>query len=89
MSDTYHVVLVRPAGYVHADAVAELAQTTYHGLRRLGIPARLDAGPCEGERQIIYGAHLFDAPAAAAVPSDAIIYNTEQMTAESAWLGGA
>lgn len=83
----YHVVQVRPAGYAHADAVTELAQSVYHGLRRLGVAVRLGAFVQEGERQIVFGAHLLDAPAAAALPADAIIYNTEQMSAESPWLG--
>jgi SAM-dependent methyltransferase len=48
---------------------------------------RVDAAPREGERQIVFGAHLLDVPAAAALAPEAIIYNTEQMTAESPWLG--
>jgi SAM-dependent methyltransferase len=83
----YSVVQIRPPGYVHADAVTELAQTTYHGLRRLGMQVHLDAAPGESGRQIIFGAHLLNAPAAAALAPEAIIYNTEQMTSESPWLG--
>jgi len=83
----YGIVQIRPPGYVHADAVTELAQTTYHGLRRLGLPVRFDAALRESERQIVFGAHLLDAPAAASLGPEAIIYNTEQMTAESPWLG--
>ncbi len=83
----YHVVQVRPPGYIHAEALTELVLATYHGLRRLGVPTRLDAAPGPAGRQIIFGAHLLDAGAIANLPHDAIIYNTEQMTGESPWLG--
>jgi hypothetical protein len=82
----YHIIQIRPADYVHADAVTELVQTTYHGLRRLGVPVRLNATPREGERQIVFGSHLLDGGAVATLGPDAIIYNTEQMTRESPWL---
>ncbi|HEY4446277.1 MAG TPA: methyltransferase domain-containing protein [Steroidobacteraceae bacterium] len=83
----YHIMQVRPPGYAHADALTELAQATCHGLRRLGAPASLNAPPRAGDRQIVFGSHLLDAQAAAVLPPDAIIYNTEQMTDESPWLG--
>jgi hypothetical protein len=84
----YQVVQIKPSGYAHAEALTELAEATYHGIRRLGIPVSLRHAPTEPARQIIIGAHLLGATSAAALPTDAIIYNSEQIYEGSPWLKG-
>jgi SAM-dependent methyltransferase len=79
---------VRPPGFVHAEALTEFAQCVHFGLRRLGFVSfcgEPPEGPC---RQIVFGAHLLDERGVAALPPDAIIYNSEQVLADSPWLSG-
>ncbi len=78
---------IRPAGYVHADAVTDLADAVFYALRRLGVPVRRDGESSAHERQIVFGAHLIGVSQDAAIAPGAIIYNTEQVTDESLWLG--
>jgi glycosyltransferase involved in cell wall biosynthesis len=80
------VVAIAPEGYVHAAALAEVAETVLHGLRRLGYDATLtsDLAAAKG-RTVLVGAHLLAGHAV--VPGDAIIYNSEHV--ESAWIRGA
>jgi protein O-GlcNAc transferase len=87
-TQAYHVLQVRPAGYVHADALTELAESVYYGLKRLGLPVSFLQPPLPSSRTIIFGAHLLDADAVRAVPADAIIFNSEQIDADSPWLSG-
>ena len=86
---TYHILQVRPAGYVHADAVTELAQSTYHALRRLGLAVRNEGPAGPHDVPIVFGGHLLDEAAVASLPANAILYNSEQMTPESPWIGSA
>jgi len=85
----YQLLQVRPAGYVHADAVTDLADSVYYALKRLGVPVRRDGEATADERQIVFGAHLIGVSADVAIAPGATIYNTEQVTDESLWLGGA
>lgn len=85
----YHLLQVCPPGYIHAQALSELADATYYGLRRLGVAVRRDGPPIGGEQQIVLGAHLTGAPGTSDITPGAIIYNTEQVTPESTWLGSA
>jgi predicted O-linked N-acetylglucosamine transferase (SPINDLY family)/SAM-dependent methyltransferase len=84
----YHVLQVRPAGYVHADALTEVAQAVYYGLKRLGLPVTFLEPALPASRAIIFGAHLLDADAVRAIPVEAIIFNSEQIDADSPWLTG-
>jgi predicted SAM-dependent methyltransferase len=85
----YHVLQVRPAGYVHADALTELAESVYYGLKRLGVPVSFHEPAPPASRAIIFGAHLLDADSARAIAADAIIFNSEQIDANSPWLSGS
>jgi SAM-dependent methyltransferase len=85
----FQVVQVKPPGVVHAEALTELAQCVHFGLRRLGLAAFYRESPDRPCRQIIFGAHLLDERGVAALPPDAIIYNSEQIQADSPWLSGA
>jgi len=84
----YHVFQVRPTGYVHAEALTEMAESVYYGLKHLGLPVSFRESPLPASRAIIFGAHLLDADSARAVPADAIIFNSEQIDADSPWLTG-
>jgi SAM-dependent methyltransferase len=77
---------VRPPGYIHAEALTELAECVYFGLRRLGLAAFHQEPPDRPCRQIVFGAHLLDERGVAALQPDAIIYNSEQIQADSPWL---
>jgi protein O-GlcNAc transferase len=85
---SYHVLQVRPTGYVHADALTEMAESVYYGLKHLGLPVSFREPPLPASRTIIFGAHLLDADSARAVPAEAIIFNSEQIDADSPWLTG-
>lgn len=81
----YRLLLIRPEGYTHADALAELVETLQHGLTRLGHTVTIDGRPVDGEQVIVFGAHLADEGRRCPWPADAILFNTEQMTDESSW----
>jgi Methyltransferase domain len=82
----FQVVQVRPEGYIHAEALTEIAECVYFGLQRLGVKAFFREPPDQPVRQIVLGAHLLDAPGLEALPADAIIYNSEQIDDDSRWL---
>lgn len=84
----FQIVQVRPPGFVHAEALTEFAQCVHFGLRRLGFTSFYQEPSAEPSRQIVFGAHLLDERGVAALPADAIIYNSEQIQADSPWLSG-
>lgn len=88
-SDAFHVVQVRPAGYIHAEGLTELAECVYFGLRRLGLPVFYRERPDRPSRQIVFGAHLLDEDGIDRLPADAILYNSEQIYPDSPWLSDA
>ncbi len=74
------VVVPHPPGYIHAQALYDLATPLRWGLKDLG----LDVVNTGEDRTIIVGPHLLlltEKP-----PPDAILYNTEQVSSESSWL---
>ena len=85
----FQVVQVRPPGYAHAEVLTELAECVFFGLRRMGLPVFYGQQANCPARQIVLGAHLLDTAGIAALPADAIIYNSEQVDADSEWLKGA
>jgi hypothetical protein len=60
----------------------------HFGLRRLGFASAYGEPPEASARQIVFGAHLLDERGVAALPPDAIIYNSEQILTDSPWLSG-
>lgn len=84
--DPIDVVVVCPPGYAHAEALRELAETVYYGLRPLrdgnqtGFLYDWTLAEQLGyyRRKIIIGAHLLGPELKDRVPTSAIIYNTEQ-----------
>jgi SAM-dependent methyltransferase len=86
-ASAFQVVQVRPPDYEHAAALTELAESVYFGLRRLKLRAFYREPPRCSAQQIVVGAHLLRKESdLAALPSDAIIYNSEQVFADSPWL---
>ena len=80
----YQLVHIRgPAKGVPAGASAELAESVFFGLRRLGLRAYYRDSPAEPVRQIIFGANLLGEDLLRSLPPDSIIYNSERMAAES------
>jgi hypothetical protein len=88
-ASAFQVLQVRPAGFLHAEALTELAECVYFGLRRLGLAAFYRERPDRPCRQIVFGAHLLDEQGCAALPPDAILYNSEQIQADSPWLSSS
>lgn len=85
----FHIVQIRPSGYVHAEGLTELAECVYFGLRRLGLPVFHREPPDRPARQIVFGAHLLDDEGIDRLPRTAIVYNSEQIYPDSPWLAGA
>ncbi len=85
-SPAWQIVHVRPQGYVHAEALTEIAECVYFGLRRLGVRAFYREPPDCPARQIVFGAHLLDKAGLDALPADAVLYNSEQIQEDSDWL---
>jgi SAM-dependent methyltransferase len=81
----YQIVQIRPEGYEHSEALTEVAETLYHGLRRLGVKVFYREAPIGPARPIVFGAHLLEATTDT-LSGDAIIYNSEQIFAGSEWL---
>jgi hypothetical protein len=80
----FAITVIAPPRYSHAAALREPAETVFHGLRALGHEVTIEAAPVPteipGARPIIFGAHLL--PNFVPLPSNAIIYNLEQIGAK-------
>lgn len=79
--------IVTPPGYVHSHAFDEVAGALSGAFAELGgsAPVVRDLNELAGRAPIIYGANLLDASIIGALPSDSVIVNLEQVSAESAW----
>jgi hypothetical protein len=82
----FAVTVLSPPGYAHSAAFHEVAETLFHGLRRLGHDVALGADPLlPGRRHVVLGPNLAP-PMKLRLPKDAIIYNLEQVERGSAWM---
>jgi len=88
LEGTFHVMHIRPEGYVQTGALTELAEAVYFGLRRLGVQVYYREPPNRPARLIVLGAHQLDELSLSVLPPDAIIYNSEQADRDSPWLRG-
>jgi hypothetical protein len=85
MSQPYQVTLIRPPGDTAVQALRGTAEAIFHAMRRLGHRVRIDENSVlEDGVNIVLGAHLLDSAAAAALPADTIIVNTEPLDPPSA-----
>jgi glycosyltransferase involved in cell wall biosynthesis len=81
----FTVLLRRPPGYAHAEALNELAETLLYGLARLGYDARLASELLELEGQtIVIAPHLLSDAEVAVLPPAVIFYNVEHFSRISA-----
>lgn len=79
------VCIVRPEGYHYSDTFNEIAESLKHGLSELGYDVSITSNPYRTDvRSIVLGAHLLPANAKP-LPSDAIIYNFEQLGNGMRW----
>jgi SAM-dependent methyltransferase len=81
----YAVTIVRPPGYAHSAAFAEVGETLLHALRALGHDAVLGDDLPAGRQAIVLGSNLLEA-SPLRLPADAILYNLEQIEPGSPWL---
>jgi hypothetical protein len=81
------VLLVSPDGYVHSAALAEVMETVIYGLRALGceVTYQVNQLVLPGPRPIVFGAQLLEPAEAELLPPGTIIYNLEQIAADSTW----
>ncbi|MET8951626.1 glycosyltransferase [Streptomyces sp. NPDC004393] len=83
----FAVTILRPPGYQHWQAFREVATTVHLALLRLGHDSVLTHEPrLAGRRHIVFGCNLlpsspFD------IPEDSILYNLEQVSGDSVWVG--
>jgi len=83
----FHLVLIRPEGYVHSSAFSEIAETLIASFGNLGIACGFSENEYNVDSiNIILGAHLIDSNSYSKIPRDSIIYNFEQLAEESPWV---
>ena len=83
----FNLCIIRPDGYVHAEAFWELAELLAYSLRDLGYDAHISINEFgKGVRNIVFGGHLLSETSVSALPKSTIIFNTEQLyLEESSW----
>ena len=80
MASGYHICLIRPQGFVHSSAFAEVCEFVFHALRHLGHEVTIGENQADPQRtNIVFGAHLLEPDTLARVPDGSIIYNLEQI----------
>src|SRR5262245_25096019 len=83
----YAVTIVSPPGYVFTTAFREVAETIHYGLLSLGHDSILTSeGMLPGRRHIVLGSNLLPRYPLPIGP-DSILYNLEQISPQSPWLG--
>lgn len=83
----FAVTIVTPPNYAHSEAFAEIAETLHHGLRHLGhesVLTRRFTGE-KFRKTIILGANIL-AALKAEPPPNSVLYNLEQVQADSEWM---
>ena len=76
----FNITLVRPEGFLHAEAFHEVAETLQFGLRSIGHAANIRENVLDATAtNILLGAHLLSAPEASMVLPGSILYNLEQL----------
>ena len=83
----YQVCIVRPEGYLHSEALVELAGLLHLGLRDLGHAGGVAFNRIEpGALNLVLGCHLLDPGVIPQMPTSTVIVNTEQVYADTtAW----
>ncbi|MFN6560950.1 MAG: hypothetical protein RMY28_014345 [Nostoc sp. ChiSLP01] len=85
----FAVCIIKPSDYPHSAAFQEIAESIHYGLTELGYDSILTTVTNLGDRQlIVLGANLLSWYPVT-LPSDAILYNLEQIYQGSQWLSPA
>ena len=72
------IVIVKPDGYIHSEAFAELAETLHSGMKSLGIEGKVVENRADpAAANIVLGWHLLREEQS--LPQQCILYNLEQM----------
>jgi hypothetical protein len=80
----FNICLIQPHRYIHSLALLEAAEYVLYKVKKKGIEAELVANRInETGINIIFGAHID--PSNLKIPKNSIIFNTEQLTENSAW----
>jgi hypothetical protein len=82
----FNLVLVHPPGYTHALALAEAVEYLRAELARLGHEVRESRGGVDpGATNVVFCGHLLAESAAARLPADSIVFNSEQLADAAGW----
>ncbi|MGH9498665.1 MAG: class I SAM-dependent methyltransferase [Terriglobales bacterium] len=74
----FQIAIIRPQGYLHSEALRDVAETLQFGLRSLGQEAEFAENAISARAtNILLNAHLLPAADAAIIPAGSIIYNLE------------
>ena len=85
MNPNYNVCLIQPEQYEHAKALLELAELIHWSIIDLGFECSVTTNHVPYDRiNIILGCHLLNMELRAQIPNTAIIFNTEQLSNETA-----
>lgn len=81
----FNLLIVQPEDYVNYAPFLDVATSMCFALRRLGYDVRLVGNEfLYDATNMVFGAHHLAAELAAGLPSDTIVYNTEQVRADGA-----
>ena len=81
----FNLLIVQPEDYVNYAPFLGVARSMSFALRRLGYDVRLAGNEfLHDATNMVFGAHHLAAELAATLPTDTIVYNTEQVRADGA-----
>ncbi len=76
----FNICLIKPSGYIHSAAFAELAEVVGYGLKDLGYEVGINVNQLFADAtNIVIGCHLLPDEAISQLPSSTIVLNTEQI----------
>ncbi len=83
----FEITILQPKNYIHSSAFAEVMESLAYGFGHLGHRTRLTKNHISTTgHTIILGANLLRPDQILSLPAEAIVYNLEQITSESAWI---
>ena len=82
------LVVVRPAGTPAPHSINEVVESLFHALQLLGCSVdSAENEPIQDGTNIFFRAHLLPAARLSEIPSGSVIYNFEQISDQSPWIG--
>jgi len=85
--EQFNVVVIRPPDFAFYHAYREMAVILAAALKRLGLPTRLAENEVVHDAtNVLVGAHCLDPGAAATLPANSIVYNSERVFEASTYL---